>query len=47
MPNKSNMQIFSFKKGSYVKMKQLQKILKGSVKKKTKKQKAYKLPGDC
>lgn len=47
MPNKSNMQIFSFKKGSYVKMKQLEKILKESVKKKTKKQKAYKLPGDC
>lgn len=30
------MQIFSFKKGSYIKMKQLEKILKGSVKKKTK-----------
>lgn len=39
MPNKSNMQIFSFKKGSYVKMKQLEKILKGSVKKKQKNRK--------
>lgn len=37
MPNKSNMQIFSFKKGNYVKIKQLEKILKGSVKKKRKK----------